>query len=115
VQRFNKKGQFKAAWGWGVKDGTAESQVCKTRSNCLAGIAGAGAGQFTFPTSIAVDSNKGSPSHGTVYVGDAGTNIVQQFNRGGKYLKTIDGSTAPQGHFEAAVGGALPRQGDRGA
>src|SRR5262249_6484143 len=34
VQRLNKKGQFKAAWGWGVKDGTEESQVCKTRTNC---------------------------------------------------------------------------------
>jgi NHL repeat len=111
VQRFNKKGQFKSAWGWGVKDGTAESQVCKTRSNCLAGISGAGAGQFTFPTSIAVDSAKNSPSRGDVYVGDAGTNVVQKFNRGGKYLATIDGSTAPQGHFVAVVGVAVDQNG----
>src|SRR5262245_22978459 len=111
VQRFNKKGQFKAAWGWGVKDGTAESQVCKTRSNCQAAIAGAGAGQFALPTSIAVDSSK-SKSRGNVYVGDAGNNVVQQFSRGGKYLATIDGSTAPQGHFVAVVGVAVDQNGN---
>ena len=49
VQKFNKKGQFKAVWGWGVKDGKAQSEVCKTKTTCQAGIVGSGAGSSPFP------------------------------------------------------------------
>ena len=49
VQRFNKKGQFKAVWGWGVKDGQEQSEVCKTKTACQAGVVGSGAGQFSVP------------------------------------------------------------------
>ena len=111
VQRFNKKGQFKAAWGWGVKDGEEESQVCKNKTNCQAGIPGVGRRPVLLPTSIAVDSSKG-PSRGNVYVGDAGNNVVQKFNPGGKYLSTIDGSTAPQGHFVSLAGVAVDQNGN---
>ena len=110
VQRFNKKGQFKAVWGWGVKDGQEQSEVCKTKTACQAGVVGSGAGQFSVPTSIAVDSSKG-PSKGNVYVGDAGNNVVQKFTSGGKYLSTIDGSTTPQGHFVSLAGVAVDQTG----
>ena len=110
VQKFNKKGKFKAVWGWGVKDGQEQSEVCKTKTDCQAGIAGAGAGQFSIPTSVAVDSSKG-PSKGNVYVGDAGNNVVQKFTSGGKYLSTIDGSTTPQGHFVSLAGVAVDQNG----
>src|SRR4029077_2126586 len=109
-QRFNKKGQFKAVWGWGVKDGQEQSEVCKTKTACQAGIVGSGAGQFSNPTSIAVDSSKGS-SKGSVYVGDAGNNVVQKFTSGGKYVSTIDGSSTSQGHFVALAGVAVDQNG----
>jgi hypothetical protein len=47
-----------------------------------------------------------------VYVGDAGNNVVQKFNQNGKYMATIDGSTAPQGHFAGLVGVAVDQSGN---
>jgi hypothetical protein len=104
LQKFDKRGRFKGAWGWGVKDGAETSEVCKKRTDCQAGVAGSGAGQFALPTSVAVDAY-GRKSE--VYIGDAGNNVVQKFNRFGKYLTTIDGSAAPQGHFVGLVGVAV--------
>src|SRR5262245_18731551 len=77
VQKFDAQGNFIAAWGWGVADGAAKSEVCS--STCQAGIACSGSGQFSRPTSIAVDSS-GGPSTGDVYVGDAGTNVALKFD-----------------------------------
>ena len=102
VQRFNEKGVFKAAWGWGVKDGQAKSEVCTNKKGCQAGIPGSGPGQFQNPTSVAVDNSKGK-SKGSVYVGDAGNNVVTKFNSSGKPVLTINGTTATQGHFRAWV------------
>src|SRR5581483_8167049 len=106
IQSFSANGAFRAAWGWGVLDGSEASQVCRTKPKCQAGIPGSGAGQFSNPTSIAVD-NSSTPSHGTVYVGDAGNNVVLKFTPAGKLLATIDGTTAPQGHFVSVVGVAV--------
>ena len=108
VQKFDSNGAFIAAWGWGVTDGMAQSEVCT--SACLAGIAGSGAGQFSNPTSIAVDSS-GGPSSGDVYVGDAGNNVVLKFDSNGNYLATIDGSTTPQGPFVVVAGVAVDQTG----
>ena len=69
----------------------AQSEVCT--SGCQAGIVGSGAGQFSNPTSIAVDSS-GGPSAGDVYVGDVANNVVQKFDADGNFLATIDGSTS---------------------
>jgi hypothetical protein len=112
IQKFDKKGNFKGAWGWGVRDGKEQSEVCKHRNGCQAGVPGSGAGQFLSPTSVAVDNFSGGQSKGAVYVGDPGTNVVQKFNRNGKYMSTIDGSTAPQGHFVGVVGVAVDQLGN---
>ena len=64
IQRFNKKGEFKAAWGWGVKDGTGgERGLQEPGRTARRASPASGAGQFTIPTSVAVDSSKG-PSKG---------------------------------------------------
>src|SRR5262245_56952653 len=57
VEKFDAKGNFIAAWGWGVTDGTAKREVCT--STCQAGIAGSGPTQFWRPMSIEVDSSGG--------------------------------------------------------
>ena len=111
IEKFDKDGKFLAAWGWGVNDGAAMSEACKSKTACQAGLPGAGAGQFTTPTSVAVDSSKGS-SRGNVYVGDAGTNVVQKFTASGKYLSTIDGSNTTQGHFVSLAGVAVDQNGN---
>jgi hypothetical protein len=111
IEKFKAKGKFVAAWGWGVTDGKAMSEVCKIKTKCQAGIAGSGAGQFSNPTSVAVDSSRG-PSARDVYVGDAGNNVVEKFNSNGKYLSTLDGSSTPQGHFVSLAGVAVDQSGN---
>jgi sugar lactone lactonase YvrE len=109
IERFSASGKFLAALGWGVTDGQARSEICKSRK-CKAGIAGAGAGQFATPTSVAVDDSPSASIH-SLYVGDAGNNVVEKFNAAGKYLATIDGSTTPQGHFVSLAGVAVDQKG----
>src|SRR5262249_12929624 len=96
VDKFDAMGNFLAAFGWGVKDGKAQSEVC-TRP-CQAGIPGSGPGQFSSPTSIAVGAS-GTPSAGKVYVGDPGNNVVLKFDTDGTFNSSNNGSTTPQGGF----------------
>jgi sugar lactone lactonase YvrE len=112
IQKFDKNGNFKDAWGWGVRDGKEQSEVCTHRNDCQAGIPGSGAGQFVNPRSVAVDNFSGGQGKGALYVGDPGTNVVQKFNRNGNYMSTIDGSTAPQGHFVSVAGVAVDQMGN---
>ena len=65
VQEFGPEGAFVKAWGWGVRDGKAEFEVCT--SACRAGLPGVGKGQLKEATAIAVDNSSGGA--GTVYVG----------------------------------------------
>jgi hypothetical protein len=104
VDKFDAMGHFIAAFGWGVKDGKAQSEVC-TRT-CQAGIPGSGPGQFSFPTSIAT-----APS-GKLYVGDAGNNVVDKFDTDGNFISSNNGSTAPQGGFSSLVGVAVDQSGN---
>jgi DNA-binding beta-propeller fold protein YncE len=85
VDKFDAAGNFVAAWGWGVRDGSAESQVCT--STCQAGIAGTEPGQFEGPRYVEVD-NSGGPSADDVYVADTGDAVVQKFEEGGQLITT---------------------------
>ena len=109
VQKFNSNPAFVAAWGWGVADGMAHSEVCT--STCQAGIPGSGPGQFSNPRSIAVGSAPG-PSMGKVFVGDWGNNTVLKFDADGAFLGSIDGSNTPQGQFVALRGVAVDQHGN---
>ncbi len=68
IERFGPSGEFIAAWGWGVADGTEEDEICT--SSCQAGIAGAGKGQLREASGVAVDNSTSAsdPSKGDVYV-----------------------------------------------
>jgi hypothetical protein len=65
---------FVRAYGWGVATGAAQFEVCTT--TCLAGLEGAGAGQFgaSSPSAVAADST------GRVYAVDLFNNRVQAFS-----------------------------------
>src|SRR4030095_8371200 len=95
IEKFDVNGNFLAAWGWGVADGMAHSEVCT--ATCQAGIPGSGPGQFSLPTSIAVGNVSGGPSASKVFVGDAGNNVVLKFDAARNFLSTIAGRTTPQG------------------
>ncbi|HST56034.1 MAG TPA: hypothetical protein VLJ42_09100 [Solirubrobacteraceae bacterium] len=113
VDQFSSAGVFVRAWGWGVADGTTNAlQTCT--SDCHAGLPGAGVGQFTSPTFIAVDNSIGL-SQGDVYVGDTASNAVLKFSASGTYISTNTGSaaTAPvNGPFAPLAGVTVDGSGD---
>jgi len=83
IQKFDNTATFVMAWGWGVDDQTEIFQVCT--SQCYKGDPGTGAGQFTLPASLAVDSSD------NVYVADTGQSRIQKFDATPAYL-TLWGS-----------------------
>jgi hypothetical protein len=109
VDEFGPGGGFIAAFGWGVADGKAQAEVCT--STCQAGIAGSGPGQFSRPTSISFGV-PGGPSAGKVFIGDSGNNVVEEYDADGNFVRTIDGTTTPQGHFQSVVGVAVDQSGN---
>ncbi len=72
MEEFTEKGEFVAAFGFGVSDEKAEYEACT--SSCKAGIAGSGNGQFSVPRGIAATSS------GNIWVVEDGSNRLQEFN-----------------------------------
>lgn len=91
VDVFSAWGEFKLAWGWGVRDGSSELQTCgpaavPPSTECLSGIEGTHAGQFGVGGGIAVD-----PANGAVYVVDIPNHRVQKFTVAGEFILTFGG------------------------
>jgi hypothetical protein len=103
IEQFDSAGKFISAWGWGVKNGEREYQVCKSGEGCGAGIPGSGKGaeefhigrgQLIAPEGIAVDNSKsaGDPSAGDVYVITSVVpekSYVEKFGPNGEYLGRV--------------------------
>ncbi len=77
VEQFGPAGEFLAAWGWGVKDGEKEYEVCRAGEACRAGTPNSGKGaeelklgkaRLVSPEGIAVDNSPNAESNGEVYV-----------------------------------------------
>ncbi len=105
VVKFDSAGNFLQAWGWGVSDGAAHSEVCTAPSTCQEGLSGTGPGQFRFPSGIAVD-NSGGVNDRDVYIADGGTGggpvehgAILKFGPNGNFLARIDGSETSGGVF----------------
>ena len=120
VIEYSAWGEFLGAFGWGVADGTAEAQSCPAAASCREGIAGGGAGQFSVPQGIAVETADG------VYVFDAVDNRVQKFDAeghfvlmfGGEVNKTRSeegGSTEAQRNLCTAASGDVCQAGTQGS
>jgi YD repeat-containing protein len=86
IEEFSSSGEFVMAVGWGVSDGKAALETCK--SSCKAGIAGSGEGQLSYPLGLAIDS------HGDVWVAELGNNRVQEFSSTGAYVSRYVADTA---------------------
>jgi hypothetical protein len=106
VEKFAEDGSFMLAFGYGVKNGANEAQVCVASESCQSGIPGGGPGQLEDPNGLAVD-NSGGENDGDVYVvdstnpiGDPGLEYVLKFDENGHYLGKIDGTGSPLGPFE---------------
>ena len=106
INEFTAWGVFVKSWGWGVRDGAAELQTCGPGATppsaaCFEErLRGPGAGQFTSPNGVAVDSK------GDVYVVDSNNSRVQKFDPEGNFLRTwgggvISGGAAGSGDLTA--------------
>jgi hypothetical protein len=105
VEKFNSAGVFQEAWGWGVADGNAQFETCT--ATCQSGIGGNGQGQFSTPSSLAVDST----TH-DVYVGDSGNQELLKFTAAGAFVSSNDGTTSTQGHFQNLAAIAVDQSGN---
>jgi phosphodiesterase/alkaline phosphatase D-like protein len=112
VQKFDEDGNFILMWGYGVKNGENEPQVCSAPETCQVGLAGVAPGQLENPSSIAVDNSNG-PNQGRVYVEDPscwcgeGRNLIMRFSPNGQWLGDINGDESPGGAFHALGGDNL--------
>jgi sugar lactone lactonase YvrE len=89
IEQFNEKGEFVQTFGKEVNKtkteaaGTeAEKNVCTAASGnvCQAGKSGSGNGQFSYPTSLAIDPK------GNLWVLDGWAMRLQQFNEKGEFV-----------------------------
>jgi hypothetical protein len=107
IQKFDNEGNFLQIWGFGVRTGANESQVCNAPTACQKGLEGGAPGQFKRPMAIAVD-NSGGENDGAVYVADAtgpvqgieGLEYILKFDENGNFIQKIDGSESPGGPFK---------------
>jgi hypothetical protein len=107
IQRLDADGNFELAWGKDVVrsempgDRGTGYELCDVAASCKVAPAGAGLGELSSPTGIAV-----SPSSGHVYVFDGGNRRVQEFRGDGKLVRAwdIDLGTAQRDRSDAAKG-----------
>jgi RHS repeat-associated protein len=104
VEEFNEKGEFLAAFGFGVSNEKAEYEICT--SSCKGGIAGSGNGQFNAPRGVAV-----SPT-GQIWVADDGNNRVEEFNEEDKYLSKFGSKGTGNGQLDEPKGIDIAASGD---
>jgi YD repeat-containing protein len=106
IQKFNEKGEFISTFGFGVSNGEAKLQTCVKASECRAGTAGSGNGQFSEPRGVAVSTT------GHVWVADPGNSRIQEFSESGEFLGKIGSHGTGNGQFEEPKGIAIDSAGN---
>jgi hypothetical protein len=82
IQRFSPTGEFEFAWGFGVRDGEEEFEICKVASLCSKGNPGSEAGQLGSESQgIAIDQGSGD-----VYVSDQANRRIDVFTPAGIFV-----------------------------
>lgn len=104
IDEFSEKGEFVAAFGFGVSNEKNEFQTCT--SSCKAGLVGSGNGQFNGPTGISATAN------GNIWVADRSNNRVQEFNEKDEYLSKFGTYGTANGHLKEPKGLAVSATGD---
>ncbi len=106
IQKFNEKGEFISTFGFGVSNGEAKFQSCTKASECHAGIAGSGNGQFSEPRGVAVSTT------GHVWVADSFNSRIQEFSESGEFLANVGSYGTGNGQFEEPKGIAVDSSGN---
>ncbi len=79
---------FSSAFGYGVSNGETKYETCST--TCVAGVAGAGSGEYSEPQGVAMDLE------GNVWVADTKNNRVEKVSSTGSFI----GSYSPDSMLE---------------
>ena len=104
VEEFSEKGEFIAAFGFGVTNEKAEFEICT--KECKAGTAGSGNGQFSGPLGIAIAPD------GDLWVADKGNNRVEEFNEKDEYVSKFGSKGSEDGQFKEPKGIAIDAAGN---
>jgi DNA-binding beta-propeller fold protein YncE len=99
IEELSSSGAFIETIGWGVSDGKAELEICKT--SCRAGTVGEGNGQFNYPIGITIDAR------GNLWVADDGNNRVQELTEAGAYVTKFGSYGTGNGQFNGSRGIAI--------
>jgi len=86
VSQFTVWGEFVRAFGWGVRDGSPEPQICTAQTGCREGIEGKGPGQLDEPLGLETDAS------GAVYVSERGNLRISKFSPEGEFLLMFGGN-----------------------
>ena len=104
VEEFGEKGEFIAAFGFGVTNEKAEFEICT--KECKAGTAGSGNGQFNGPIGIAVALD------GDVWVTDRSNDRVEEFNEKDEYVSKFGTAGSGSGQLKEPKGIAIDATGN---
>ena len=102
IEKLSPDGRFLMTWGWGVKDGKEQFEICRHR--CRRGRYGSGDGRFDGPMGVATDGK------GHVYVADGGNHRIQKFSAQGRFLRSFGHRSGPGG-IHSPVGVAADPEG----
>jgi hypothetical protein len=105
IDVYGAWGQFREAFGWGVRDGAAEQQNCLNsnypeappHSDCKAGIAGSGAGQFGDPEGFLGAEGIAVNGGGDLWVADPENARVQKLSPTGQFKLMAGGDVIADG------------------
>jgi RHS repeat-associated protein len=103
IDEFNEKGEFIAAFGFGVLNGESKLQTCTT--TCKIGLFGTANGEFGNAAYLAF-------SGGNLYVTDLEDNRVQEFNTSREYVAKFGTKGTGNGQFSEPAGIAADSSGN---
>jgi DNA-binding beta-propeller fold protein YncE len=112
IDIFDSAGTFLFAFGWKVNAAAPEEklQTCTTATGCQQGTSGPGAGQFSRPENLAVDSS----SH-AVYISENAGHRVQKFDSEGHFIWIVGGEVDKSTNANLCTVAANCRVGKAGA
>jgi streptogramin lyase len=97
VDEFTAAGEFKLAFGWGVKDGKAKAETCTSTTGCKPGLTGSGNGEFGSGDFYGLKIGGVAISGSDVWVVDGGNDRIEEFTTGGAYVTKIGVLVGPEG------------------
>lgn len=105
VDELTATGAFIQTLGFGVSNGESKYEVCT--SSCRAGLAGNGAGEFSKPRGIAINTTTGN-----IYVVDQGNDRIEELGSKSEFLRAFGKEGTGKGELLDPVAVAINPNGN---